>query len=395
MPDHLKQREWTPHVWEGCRFFAWIRLLAKYRLKFHWPKFYVVVIATCVSFCHSVLWLVQQIFLSHKLRRVRLRHAPVFIVGHWRAGTTLLHELLIRDPRHAYPNTYQCMDPNHFLLTEWLMKTVFPFLMPSRRPMDNMPAGWDRPQEDEFALCMMGQPSPYLHLAFPNEPPIDQEYLDFKGVRPAKIAAWKREFFRFVQQLTFRYGGRRLILKSPPHSARIPVLLSLFPDARFIHIVRDPYVVFPSTVNMWKALTTAHGLQRPTFAGLSDAVLRMFVRLYAALDAGRKLVAPNRYHEVRYEDLVRDPIGRLEEMYRQLDLGDFDTARPLVRDYLDSVKNYETNRYELTAEEREQVFQHWGPIIRRYGYDAGASPAVIRNGVTHSHLERPLAASTV
>ena len=42
--------------------------------------------------------------------------APVFVIGHWRAGTTLLHELLVRDPRHTYPNTYDCFGPNHFLL---------------------------------------------------------------------------------------------------------------------------------------------------------------------------------------------------------------------------------------------------------------------------------------
>ena len=64
--------------------------------------------------------------------------------------------------------------------------------MPSRRPMDNMPAGWDRPQEDEFALCMMGQPSPYADIAFPNRPPPIRAHWTWKAYRPQQLAGWKR-----------------------------------------------------------------------------------------------------------------------------------------------------------------------------------------------------------
>ena len=137
-------------------------------------------------------------------------------------------------------------------MTRWLG-----FLMPSRRPMDNMAAGWARPQEDEFALCMMGQPSPYLTIAFPNRPPQFSEYLDLQNLPPRAVARWQRAYLGFLRRLTFK-DPRRLILKSPPHTCRIKLLLELFPDARFVHIVRDPYVVFPSTVNLWKSLYLAH-----------------------------------------------------------------------------------------------------------------------------------------
>ena len=89
------------------------------------------------------------------------------MIGHWRSGTTLLHELLVRDPRHTYPDTYACFAPNHFLVSGWWMKPCLKVLLPSQRPIDNMPAGWDHPQEDEFALCNMGVPSPYLTIIFP------------------------------------------------------------------------------------------------------------------------------------------------------------------------------------------------------------------------------------
>jgi hypothetical protein len=107
--------------------------------------------------------LVQEAFLGPRIRRTLIREAPLFIIGHWRTGTTLLHELLILDPRHTHPTTHECLEPNHCLLTEKLLTLALQFLEPSHRPMDNMATGWDRPQEDEFALCMMGyEQSPEL-----------------------------------------------------------------------------------------------------------------------------------------------------------------------------------------------------------------------------------------
>src|SRR5207244_917093 len=108
-----------------------------------------------------------------------------------RSGTTLLHELMIQDRRHGYPTTYECLEPNHFLLTEGFVSRFLRFLMPKERPMDHMKAGFDRPQEDEFALCMLGQPSPYLTIAFPNHPPQCQEFLDLESIRPGQLRSWK------------------------------------------------------------------------------------------------------------------------------------------------------------------------------------------------------------
>src|SRR5262249_10887562 len=157
-------------------FFAWIRLLGRNRFAVHPDYLYIAAIVTVVSSLHTALRLLQEAWYGDLVSRTPIRHAPVFILGHWRTGTTLLHEFLILDERHTFPNTYECLDPNHFLLTERFFTRWLGFLMPSRRPMDNMAAGWNRPQEDEFALCMLGQPSPYLTIAFPNRPPQFPEY---------------------------------------------------------------------------------------------------------------------------------------------------------------------------------------------------------------------------
>ncbi|MCI0459413.1 MAG: sulfotransferase [Gemmataceae bacterium] len=368
-----RKREWAPRIWEGCDFFAWLRLLSRNRFAVHWSHLYIAVIVTFVSVFHTLLRFIQQGWYGQQVRRTRLRQAPLFIIGHWRTGTTLLHELLILDERHGYPTTYECLEPNHFLLTERFLTRWLRFLVPSRRPMDNMKAGFDRPQEDEFALCMLGQPSPYLTIAFPNHPPQDQDYLDFEGVPQRALERWKRAFYRFLQQITFK-DPRRLVLKSPPHTGRIRILLDMFPDALFVHIVRNPYVVFASTVNLWKALYRTHSLQKPTFAGLEEYVYTTFLRLYDRLEQTRHLVPPGRFYELKYEDLVRDPVGQMRRLYGQLGLDGFERVLPRLQEYLASVAGYETNRYQLTPEQRAEVRRRWGRVIERYGYSPEPEP---------------------
>src|SRR5262249_14105767 len=263
---------------------------------------------------------------------------------------------------------------NDFMVTEEIVTRFMWFLMPSRRPMDNMTMSWQRAQEDEFAMAMLGAHSPYLTIAFPNNRPKDAEYLDFAGVSPRQVRRWQALLMRFLQTITFR-RDKRLVLKSPPHTARIRILQDMFPGAIFIHIVRDPYVVFSSTVNLWKSLYTHHGLQRPNLLNVREEVFDTFVRLYAALERDRPLVPPERFHEVKYEDLVRDPVGEMSKLYERLSLGGFDEYRPRLEAYLATLKGYETNKYNLAPEERAEITRRWAKVIERYGYAQTATVA--------------------
>jgi hypothetical protein len=346
-------------MWMGCDFAAWVQLLWRNRFAVHRSRWRVAALVTAASLFHSALRLAQFARYGRRVARTRIRHAPVFIIGHWRTGTTHLHELLARDPRHACPTTYECFLPHHFLVSRSWLPRLLAWLVPGRRPMDNVAAGWERPQEDEIALCLLGLPSPYERLAFPNH-----------SIRSAanEQGRWEAGFARLVRALTVGREERRLILKSPPHAERIAAILELYPDARFLHIVRDPYVVYPSTLNLWRVLYAAHALHRPTWEGLPEQVFADFERMHRAVEAGKQLIPPRRFHELRYEDLTRDPLGQLEELYRALELGDFALARPHVESYLAGLTGYETNRYTLTPEECREITRRWGAIIQQHGY---------------------------
>ena len=363
-----RRRQWSPRFLEGTDAVTWAKLLFSNRFQIHPNYWYIAGIVSMSTTLNLVLRWMQNGLYGERIARTRIGKPPVFVIGHWRTGTTLLHELLAQDPQFAYPDFFACFNPNHSLISERFFKRYATFLAPEQRPMDNMAAGWDRPQEDEFALCLLGAPSPYVDLAFPNRAPLYPGSLDLSGLSPGELTRWKRIFVRFLQTLTVR-DPRQLVLKSPTHTARIPVLLELFPDARFVHIVRDPRVVIPSTVRMRTSMTRAHCFQKPTMAGVKERVFQDFHTIYERLEQARPLLRPGRFHELHYEDLVKDPIGELAKVYEGLELAGFDEARPQIEHYLRQTDGYETNKYILADDERAEIEARCTEVMRRFGYD--------------------------
>lgn len=242
-------------------------------------------------------------------------------------------------------------------------------IMPKKRPMDNMDFGLLHPQEDEFALCCLGNRSPYLTIMYPNRPPVCEEYLTLDEISPQALESWKRGFLYFVQSLAIR-DPRQIVLKSPPHTARIRTLLEMFPKAKFVHIVRNPYSLFPSTCNLWKRLDQDYGLQFPKYKGLEEYVLRNMERMYAAFERDRSLIPRGQFAEVHYETFVKDQVGGMREIYDSLELDHFDAVRPRLEAYVAEHQSYRTNRFRpLEPDIQEQISQRWHRYFELYGYE--------------------------
>lgn len=359
---------WTPRFWHGMGYGTWIKLAAHNRFAIspsRWPIAMTVGVAAALNTFAGVF---DKLMFSHLVRQTKLSEPPLFVLGHWRSGTTLLHELLVLDPRHTFPNTYQCFEPGHFLWTEWFVPPLMRWALPEKRPMDDMAAGWERPQEDEFALVNLGQPSPYLAWAFPNHGPVADDYLDLQSLSETQREQWKRTWHEFVQKIALRHGGR-IVLKSPTHTARVKTILEVFPEAKFVHIVRDPLALFPSTVRLWRSLSEVQGMH-----ALGDAhwieghVLDTFVRMYERFEQDRELIPPGHLYDVRYESLIADPVGQLREVYGQLDLGDFSRVERAIAEYKLKSRNYHANDYALPADVADRVRRRWAPYFQRYGY---------------------------
>ena len=362
---------WSPRFWHGMTLGPWLRLLRRNGLLSVHPFRYPLLIAvTFFSSLNGALRIAQRITHGKRLTQTPLPAAPLFIVGHWRSGTTYLHELMVQDQRFASPTSLQCFLPHHWLLTGWLFNRFGSFLLPKKRPMDNVETGWDRPQEDEFALLSMGAPSPYERMAFPNHPPRHMDYLTMEGLSDDELERWSSKLKEFLVTIAYKNPGKQIILKSPPHTGRVKLLAKLFPEARFVHISRNPYSVFASTRRLWQSLDEVQGLQLPRHEALDDYVFESFDRMYSAFERAREELPDDRICDVKYEDLTRDPLGQLSAIYQHLNLGDFNAARERVTAFTSKQRDYRTNQHSLDEATRKTIYQRWSGYFRRYGYDA-------------------------
>ena len=301
---------------------------------------------------------------------------PLFILGHWRSGTTHLQRLLALDDRFAHPTLYQSIRPHTFLSTEAAHARWVALWLPRARPMDRMALRVDSPEEDELALGLLTRCSPFFGWVFPRSWRRYERYLTFREVPDDELSRWKGAFVGYLKKLTWRYR-RPLVLKSPPHTGRIKLLVGMFPGARFVHIHRDPYTVFQSTCHLWSTVSPLVRLQRQDPRAIEGRVLRQYRTMYDAFFEERSAIGAGRFCEVRFEDLERDPVGELERVYRALDLTWPRSFEVTLGRYLDSIRPYRKNVHPpLPAALRRRIADTWERSFEEWGYRSErASPS--------------------
>lgn len=362
---------WAVRFWHGMSAGSFASLLKRNHFRIHPARIPMAFLIANVALCNSLMNRMQWVLDHKRLAQTSLPEPPVFIIGHWRSGTTMLHELMVRDEQFAYPTTYACFVPQHFLITSWFIPHLFWFCLPSKRPMDNMPVSFQHPQEDEMALLAMGLPSPLARIAFPNEPAPYLEYLNMEGISEGDLEKWKKGLDSFVRALTLKYQ-KPIVLKSPTHTGRIGVLSQMFPGARFVHIVRDPYTLFASSRRLWMTLDETQGFQLPKNEHLDEFIFTAFEKMYSGFEKQRSQVDPSQLCEVRYEDLIKDPVAELRTIYEHLQLGDFSRVQPQIEAYVRERKDYQPNQHELEPAIVAEIQKRWAGYLARYQYERAA-----------------------
>jgi len=313
---------------------------------------------------HSLLTRIQHASHADKIKTA-VPAPPLFLLGFWRSGTTFLHELFCCDARFGFASTYACLNPSHFLLTEeWMRERA---AQPTRRPMDSMRYSWVSPQEDEFALLSLGAPSAYEALIVPSLMRDARSLLDLRHRSREEQNRWGGALRYFIQLLTVQQG-KTIVLKSPPHGFRLPVLPSLFPLARYVVIERNPYEVFASNLKLWHTLLDIYSVESISPDEIEAFVLAAYVLHEDAIAEGVRQVDPRLIARVRYEELVADPVGRMARLYDELELEDFEAVRPPLEHYVASVADHTRNHFRLSPAEKQRVDAVWGMLIQDKGY---------------------------
>lgn len=311
----------------------------------------------------------EKIRVARMIRAAPPMAPPIFIVGHWRSGTTHLYNILSKSPDFGYVTPLATGMPWDMLGLVALLRPLLEKSLPDHRFIDPIPVRPDSPQEDEAAMANMGPLSFYHGLYFPKR---FRENFDrgvfFEGCSAEDIERWRRSFVYFLRKVSLDQKGRRLVIKNPVYTARIALLREIWPGAQFIHVTRNPYEVFQSMRNFYVKLFEELALQPFDGVDIDRAILDDYPRLMNRLLAESAGLSAREFAELRYDDLVADPLGEIERLYRALELPGFERARPAFAAYLESVAGYRTSRYRQAPEGAERVARAWAPFIERWGY---------------------------
>jgi len=312
----------------------------------------------------------EELAWRKRIRNTRIENPPVFIIGFWRSGTTMLHNLLCQDPGAAYVTTYQTVFPNHILSHSWWFKPIIGRFWPTHRPFDDVKMGMDLPQEEEIALANLQPISFYNFLYFPED--FDKFYdleLFLKGQNKDHTALWKKQYIRLIQKSILNTGGNRYISKNPSNMARISHLLKMFPDAKFIFIYRDPYKTVESFYRFFAEIIPAVQIQKSNEELNLDRHFRIFNDMIQKYFNDRALIPQGNLIEVRYEDFKKDPLTGLDRIYTDLNLPGFETARPAFEAYLKEMSEYQQHSWEISRQTIDQVNANAKDILEKLGYE--------------------------
>ena len=353
----------------GIRFSSLMKLILENGIGIRPVHLLRLLVLLPTSLLSEIFTLVEKIKYNKKIRKTRIEKPPVFIIGHWRSGTTFLHQLACLDSRFTAPTVIQTVIPDHFLFSTKYWVPVLKKMMPPKRPMDEVEMGPLDPMEDEWALIRMGAPTPFLKLFFPSRRQGFIAGTDEFIPTGKSLEIWKERFLLLLKKITL-LTGRQIILKNPFHTPRISMLAEMFPGAKYIHIIRNPYKIVPSSINMWNIVAGENAFRGGWESPGTEATARLVEQFRKSVDENRKKLADGSFSEVRYEDLEKDPVKELKRIYRELDMEFSPEHEKKISEFMEAKKNYRKNIFNLSQEEKNIINRELEGYMKNYGYES-------------------------
>ncbi len=351
-----------PHILMGSNLIQFFRVILKLNFSIKgasigrlFVSFFILMLFTPFRFMEAVLY-----FFAKK-EEVK---QPIFIIGHFRSGTTFLHDALNELGDVVAPRMIDCLYPYMNKYFQFMLVPILKKALPEERLMDKMKVTWDSPQEEEFALSLMTFDTSVSFLYAPNA--------NFKQLNDSILlneekvkTKWLKAHLKFARKLQSMNKGKTLVFKSPSNTARVKELLEIYPDAKFIHIVRNPKDVIPSTLHLYTKILPEFSLQDASDIDLNEYVINFYEKVMDKYLQTKFDIPSSQLVELKYEEFVEAPIQVLTNVLKPLNLNlpiDDLTAFFAAR------KNFKRNDFKLMQEKTEGFQQRCAPVIKEYGY---------------------------
>ena len=297
-------------------------------------------------------WL-QTLWFQRRMKTCACPDDPVVVIGHWRSGTTYLHQLLAADPAAATARNHFTIAPQAALVLKPLLTPLLKWVMTQHRPIDAVPWGAEDPQEDEVGLARLTMDTNMAGVAFPQNYP-----RHFRRAVLNSTPEFEQTLLRFTR-LTWLHEGAgktHLVIKNSAHTARIALLLRLFPRARFVYLHRRPIDSVRSLVQVKQRLAHLVGLQEPPSSLQQvEQTAAAHDQLQEAFARSRHLIPKGQLVEIAYDDLVQSPLITLQRIYSALQISGWDSARDAIAARIAKGTAYQAEPVVLDPEAEQRL----------------------------------------
>ena len=308
------------------------------------------------------LRLVELLLFERRIQKQVLIEDPIFILGHWRSGTSHLQQVLSEDPKHVSLNLYEMLGPDHFLWTEPWLLPFFNRLIKlfgiryafQRRALDLRLCG-----ELDTALCSLGSTQGYTwgHL-FPKKYRTWMDARLFDVTRTSDLS----DYDYLIRKVSYKSGNKRVVVKSPGDSARISSLLKMYPNAKFVTISRASYATYGSTLYLWSAIQRENSLHELSPEEISSHVIWTFPKLMEAYEKMKLEIPIGNLSEITFDDFHAHPDDTMRKLYGQLSLGLYPEA--VLKPYFDGNNAHRPETYATDKHLLQQLKNAWGAYFK-------------------------------
>ena len=312
----------------------------------------------------------EKLIMDGRLPAIEDMPPPVFILGHWRSGTTHLYNIMCKSDAWGFVPPLATGLPWDIFGLGRAFQPLFEKALPDHRFIDNIPVNPDSPQEDEFAIANMTSQTFFHSIYFPRQFAENlNRGLFFDNCSTADIRSWQKQFTYFLRKLYVYQGEKPLLIKNPVYTARFAMLREMFPGAKFIHIHRNPYKVFVSMRNYYARLLKQFSLQSYDHVDIDETILSVYDRMMRAYERDAAEVGPEQLIELRCDELESEPMAVLEKCYATLGFNGFEEGRSAFEAYLTSDAGFKKNQFDYSDEAAAKVESRLGYFIEKWGYD--------------------------
>ncbi len=329
------------------------------------------------GFLHAFPWLIKTTAIeplrwieltrhNKKIESYKIEKDPLFILGYYRSGTTYLQQMFMQDNRFGYTSFYQTVFPELMLTFEKSMTPVLEKIANTFKTQNHfhrIPFTWCFPGEEDVAmLSSMNASAAQWGVLFPNHATDTfTKYALFEKISVDEIQKWTDSYLYLIKKISLANQRKPLVLKSPPNTARIKQLLSLFPNAKFAFISRNPVAVYSSTKRLWEMIIKKYAIGSCKATNLQQIIVETYSKSMNNYMKDKLLIPQDSIIEICYEDFIKQPIDMMKHIYRNLSLGNFEYCFDAMDQYVHTQKNYKTLKHNIIEEELRTVQDQLAP----------------------------------